>query len=71
MTHSEKGKKVEFTSKSMTIFDMEDNSMVVVDEIDHQTRLYTFSKFVAKFDSTLLLTHANDESGLFHERFGL
>jgi hypothetical protein len=53
----------------MTIFDMEDNSKIVVGEVDHKSRLYTFSKFIAKSDSTLLLTHANDDIKIWHEIF--
>jgi hypothetical protein len=54
----------------MAIFDMEDNSKIVVGEIDHKSRLYTFSEFVAKLDSTSLLTHFNDDSNIWHEIFG-
>ena len=48
MTRSGKENKFEFTLESMTIFDMEDNSMVVVSEVNHQTRLYIFFVFVSK-----------------------
>lgn len=54
----------------MTIFDMEYNSMVVVGEVNHQNKLYIFSKTIAKYYSTLLLMHANDKSILSHKRFG-
>jgi hypothetical protein len=50
----------------MTISEMEDNSQIVVGEVNHQSRLYTFSKFVSKSDSTFLLIHANDDSRLWH-----
>jgi hypothetical protein len=68
--HIGTSKRVDFSLDSVTIFDMEDNFKCVVDEVDHKSRLYTFSKFVAKLDSTLLLTHANDDSNLWHEIFG-
>jgi hypothetical protein len=55
ITHSGTGKRVEFTPDSITISDMHDNSMIVVGEVNHQSRLYTFSKFIAKSDSALLL----------------
>jgi len=64
------GKRVEFTPNSATISKMEDNSQVVVGEVNHHSRLYTFSKFVAKSDSTVLLTHANVDSKIWHEIFG-
>jgi hypothetical protein len=49
---------------------MEDNSKIDVGEVDHKSRLYIFSKFVAKLDSILLLTHANDDSKIWHIIFG-
>jgi hypothetical protein len=69
ITHSGTGKRVEFTPDSVTISDIHDNSMIVVGEVNHQSRLYTFSKFIAKSDYALLLTHVDDTSRLWHERF--
>ena len=40
---------------------------IVVGEVNHQSRLYDFSKFIAKY--YLLLTHAYDTSILWHKRF--
>ncbi|KAH9291033.1 hypothetical protein KI387_044162 [Taxus chinensis] len=70
MTHTGTGKRVEFTPDSVSIYDMQDNSKIVVGKVNHQSHLYTFSNFVSKSDSTLLLTHENDESIIWHERFG-
>jgi hypothetical protein len=53
----------------LTIYDMHDNSKIIVDEVNHKYRLYNFSKFIVKFDSAVLLMHANDDSRLSHERF--
>jgi hypothetical protein len=69
ITHFGTGKRVEFTPNSVTIYDMHDNSTIVVGEVNHQSRLYTFSKFIAKSDSDLLLTHVDDDSRLWHKRF--
>jgi hypothetical protein len=69
ITHSSSGKKVEFTPKSVSIFDMQDNSRIVVGEVNHQSWLYTFSKFIEP-DSCVLLMHVDDISRLWHERFG-
>jgi hypothetical protein len=63
------GKMVEFTSDSVTVLDMHDNSIIVVGEVYHKSRLYNFTKFILD-DSSLLLTHANDSSRVWHERFG-
>jgi hypothetical protein len=69
ITHSRAGKRVEFTPNSITISDMRDNSMIVVDEVNHQYCLYTFSKFIAKYYYALILTQVDDTSRWWHERF--
>jgi transposase InsO family protein len=69
ITHTGSGKKVEFTLDSVSIFDMQDNSKIVVGEVNHKSWLYTFTKFIEP-DSSILLTHADDSSRLWHERFG-
>jgi len=43
--------------------------MIFVGEVKHQYRLYTFSKFITKFDSNLLLTYVDDTSRLWHKIF--
>lgn len=69
ITHSRTGKRVEFTPDAMNIFDIQSNSKVATSEVNHRSRLYTFSEFIEP-DSALLLTHADDSSRLWHERFG-
>jgi hypothetical protein len=69
ITHSGIGKRVEFTLDFVTISDIHDNYTIVVGEVNHQSRLYTFSKFIAKSDFALLLTHVHDISRLWYERF--
>jgi hypothetical protein len=51
-----KGKKVEFTSDSVSVIDMHDNSIIAIGEVDHKSRLYKFTKF-SDNDSSILLTH--------------
>jgi hypothetical protein len=48
---------------------MHDSSIIAVGEVDHKSRLYKFTKFI-DYDSSLLLTHANDSGRVWHERFG-
>jgi hypothetical protein len=60
---------VEFTLDSMSIFNMQYNSKIVVREVNHKSQLYTFSKFI-KIYSYVLLTHVDDSSRLWHKRFG-
>ena len=46
MTNSNIGKKVIFTPNSMDIYNMKTNSRVSTGEVNHQSRLYTFSEFI-------------------------
>jgi hypothetical protein len=69
MTNSGTRKKVIFTPNSVDIYDMQTNSKVATGEVNHQSRLYTFSKFIEP-DSALLLTHDDESSRIWHERFG-
>jgi hypothetical protein len=62
---------VEFTLYSVTIYDMHDNYVIFVGEVNHQLCLYTFIKLIAKSDFALLLTHDDDTIRLWHEIFGL
>jgi hypothetical protein len=68
MINSGTGKKFVFTPNSMDIYDMKTNSRVATSEVNHQSRLYTFSEFIEP-DSALLLTHADESSRVWHERF--
>ena len=70
IAHSGEGKRVDFIPDSIIIHDLHDNSLIVVGEANHQSRLYTFNQFIAKYEPYLLLMHANDNSRLWHERFG-
>jgi hypothetical protein len=62
-------KKVIFTPNAVDIYDMQTNSMVSTSEVNHQSRLYTFSEFI-ETDFSLLLTHADESSRIWNERFG-
>jgi hypothetical protein len=46
ITNSVTGKKFIFTPNSMDIYDMQTNSRVSTGEVNHQSRLYTFSEFI-------------------------
>ena len=62
------GKRVIFTPNVVDIYDMQTNSKVATSEVNHQSRLYTFSEFVEP-DSALLLTHVDESSRIWQERF--
>jgi hypothetical protein len=69
ITKSNTRKRVIFTPNVVDIYDMQTNSRVVTGEVNHLSRLYTFSEFIEP-DYTLLLTHADESSRIWHERFG-
>jgi hypothetical protein len=68
MTNFGTGKKVISTPNTVDIYDMQTNSRVATGEVNHQSRLYTFSKFI-ELDSALLLTHADESSRIWNKRF--
>jgi hypothetical protein len=61
MTNSDTRKKVIFTPNAVDIYDMQTNSRVASGEVNHQSRLYTFSEFI-ELDFSLLLIHADERS---------
>jgi hypothetical protein len=69
MMNSGTRKKFIFTQNFVDIYDMQTNSRVATDEVNHQSRLYTFFEFIEP-DSALLLTHVDESSRVWHERFG-
>jgi hypothetical protein len=68
MTNSGINKKFIFTPNEVDIYDMKTNSRVSTGEVNHQSRLYTFYKFIEP-DSSLLLTHVDGSSRIWNERF--
>jgi hypothetical protein len=69
MTNFFIGKKFIFTPNVVDIYDMQTNSRVATSEVNYQSRLYTFSEFIEP-DYALLLTHVDESSRIWHERFG-
>jgi hypothetical protein len=69
MKNSVTGNRFIFTPDALDIYGMQTNSNVSTDEVNHQSRLYTFSKFIEP-DFALLVTHADEGSRIWHERFG-
>jgi hypothetical protein len=61
--------KIIFTPNSMDIYDMQTTSKVATGDVNHQSRLYTFFEFIEP-DSALLLTHVEESSRIWNERFG-
>jgi hypothetical protein len=69
MMNPDTEKKVIFTPNSMDIYNKQTNSRVATGEVNHQSRLYTFSEFIEP-NFALFLTHADESSRIWHERFG-
>jgi hypothetical protein len=69
MKNSGTGKKFIFTPDAVDIYDMQTNSKVSIDEVNHQSTIYTFPNFIEP-DSALLLTHVDESSRIWNERFG-
>eukprot|EP00253_Pinus_taeda_P024704 PITA_24704 len=69
ITHSSTRKRVEFTLDAVNIHDLHSSSKIATGEVNNGAKLYTFSEFIES-KSSLLLTHANDSSRLWHKRFG-
>ena len=69
ITHSSTRKRFEFTPDAVNIFNIQSNSKVATGEVNHRSKIYTFSEFIEP-DSSLLLTHADDCSTLWNEIFG-
>jgi hypothetical protein len=66
---SQNGRKVEFTPDSITIMDLEDNALIAVGKVDHESLPYAFSHFVPNSHSIALITGSNSMSKLWHRRF--
>jgi hypothetical protein len=69
MTNSSTRKKFIFTPNSVDIYDMQTNSRASTSEVNHHSRLHTFSEFIEP-DFALLFTHVDESSKIWHERFG-
>jgi hypothetical protein len=63
-SHLGSGKKVDFTPNLVIISNLSDGSKIVVGEVNHHFKLYTFSHFTNKYDYVSLLTHDNEDSRL-------
>jgi hypothetical protein len=57
-----------FTPDAVEIYDMKTNSRVSIGEVNHQSRLYTFSEFIEP-DYALLLSHVNESSRIWMKSF--
>jgi hypothetical protein len=61
-------KRFIFTHDAVDTYDMQTNSRVVTGEVNHQSRLYTFSEFIEP-DYALLLNYVDESSRIWNKMF--
>ena len=70
MTHTRIPKRVSFSPNDVEIMDFASRKLIAKCLANHHAKSYEFSHFVADAKPTALLTHGNEVSRLWHERFG-
>ena len=71
MTHIEMPKRVSFSPNDVEITEIASRKLIAKGLANHHAKkAYDFSHFVADAKPTALLTHGNEVSRLWHERFG-
>ena len=70
MTHTGEAKRVTFTPDLVETAEISLNQVVAVGYANHHEKMYKFSNFLHNSNDQALLSHANDTSKIFHERFG-
>ena len=70
MTHIGAPKRVSFSLNDVEITELASGKLVAKGLANHHAKAYEFSHFVADAKPTALLTHGNEVSRLWHERFG-
>ena len=69
MTHAGVPKRVSFSLNDVEITELASGKLVAKGLANHHAKAYEFSHFVADAKPTALLTHGNEVSRLWHERF--
>ena len=70
MTHIDSPKRVTFNLDSVEITEKSTGKLVAKGITNHITKAYEFSHFLPVSPPTALLSHANNTSKIWHERFG-
>ena len=70
MTHMGVTKRVSFSSDDVEITELASKKLVAKGLANHYAKSYEFSHFVADAKPTAFMTHGNEVSRLWHERFG-
>ena len=69
MTHTGVTKRVSFSPNDVDITELASEKLVAKGLANHHAKAYDFSHFVADAKPIALLTHGNEFSILWHERF--
>ena len=69
MKHTRVPKIVSFIPNDVEIMELSSRKLVAKGLANHNAKAYEFSQFVADAKPTALLTHGNEVSRLWHERF--
>ena len=70
MKHTGMPKRVSFSPNDVEIIEIESGKLIAKGLANHHAKAYQFSHFVADAKPTSLLTHGNEVSRMWHERFG-
>ena len=70
MTHTRVPKRVYFIPNDVDITEIASGKLIARGLANHHVKAYEFSHFVADANPTAMLTHGNEVSRLWHERFG-
>ena len=70
MTHTRVPKRVYFSPNDVEITEIASEKLIAKGLANHHAKAYEFSHFVVDAKPTALLTHGNEVSRLWHERFG-
>ena len=70
MTRTRVPKRVTFSPNDVEIIEIASGKLVAKGIANHHAKAYEFSQFVAYAKPITLLTHGNEVSRLWHERFG-
>ena len=70
MIHTSFPERVTFNPNNVEILEIASEKLIVVGKANHTVKTYKFSNFVSDSNPSTLLTHVNEVSQLWHERFG-
>ena len=70
MTHTGVPKRVSFSLNDVEIMELSSGKLIANGLANHHAKSYEFSHSVADAKPTALLTHGNEVSRIWNERFG-